>query len=106
MWPWLNTTSCLLYKQQIKLGNKTALAIGCTEMQILSLASLEHERFWVISGNVWGLMYLLKQWKKSFFDTYKYEWMLYVSSMIKPDLLLGEIIVKIAHQVCGDRNQN
>lgn len=32
------------------------------------------------------------------FDTYQYEWMQYVSSIVKPDLLMGEIVVKIAHQ--------
>lgn len=60
LWKWLNTTTWLLYKEQLKLGNKTALAMGCTEMQILSLASLKDEMFWATSENVKALEHLFK----------------------------------------------
>lgn len=69
VWKWLNTTTWLTHKKQLELGNKTALTMGCTEMQILSLSALEHEMLWVISGNVKVPEHLLKQRKRSLFDT-------------------------------------
>ncbi|XP_074802916.1 uncharacterized protein LOC141983808 [Natator depressus] len=75
LWQWLNTTTWLMHKKSLDIGNHTAIAMGCTEMQILALATLEYEMFWVISGNIKVLMHLVKQRKRSLFDTYQYDWM-------------------------------
>lgn len=71
--------------------------MGRTEMQILALATLEHKMFWVILGNIKGLMHLLK--KKEIIVWHLSIWMDAICfQYCKPDLLMGEIVVKIAHQ--------